>query len=423
MAAPGANASEPDDLPGFTAFMIASGADAAEIERDARAEPEPEGAPAAPRPLATPPPAPEPPPDKQPPPGPAPAVPAEPAHPVPDLPQPSARPGPADTAPSGGAQGTPGRGDNRTLRDALVDWIDVRAAARREHRQASDDAGHAPITVGAFVTICLMTLAVAALAFLLSFSMMYAAAKHYGWSEDWAGLFPVIIDVGAIGGTFMGAISTHRVFRSIGHHILVLTLAASVLFNLVGHDIKGSATSGLPGKWGWTATVAAVMIPLLLAYFVHAFSKALKTYTDQRRETRLAEQREQQARAEAERRNAARAARQSAPARDTREAARPAEPQHPRTAPPPPVEPIPNTKPTPPKKPAKDFVRKWIAENGNPGPTQMNRIFMAMGYARMSTSQLRLMANEGKTREQLDQDTARAKKKKEEERARNNGSE
>ncbi|HEY3482442.1 MAG TPA: hypothetical protein VGL02_26415, partial [Streptomyces sp.] len=207
------------------------------------------------------------------------------------------------------AEHDPPRPPKRTLLDALVDWVDARTAARRDHSNERDDADHAPITVGAFVAICLMTLAVAVLAFVLSFAMMYAAAKHYGWNEGLAKLFPLIIDVGAIGGTFMGAISEHRVYRSIGHQVLIVTLAASVLFNLVGHDIQGADAMGLPARWAWTGTVAAVMIPLLLAYFVHGFSKALKTFTDQRREARLANERAEQALAEAERKRSERTGR------------------------------------------------------------------------------------------------------------------
>ncbi|TDX84962.1 hypothetical protein [Amycolatopsis arida] len=203
----------------------------------------------------------------------------------------------------------------RTIRDALVDWID-----RRSHPKPTPAAanGDSEITTGAFGAVCVITIAVAALAFALSFDMMLTAAKHYGWDDNLAKLFPIIIDVGAIGGTFMGAISANRVYRQIGHQVLIVTLAASVLFNLVGHDLKSKDNAegvlALPERWHWTGTVAAVLIPALLAYFVHAFSKALKTFTDQRRSERQAEEREREARAEAERRRAEQQARARADA-------------------------------------------------------------------------------------------------------------
>ncbi|MEU4673963.1 hypothetical protein AB0F91_39910 [Amycolatopsis sp. NPDC023774] len=191
----------------------------------------------------------------------------------------------------------------RTVRDALVDFLDRRRPDRADQSVDEDE----PITAGAFVAVGLMTFFVAALSFALSFDMMYAAAQLYGWGKGLAALFPVIIDVGAIGGTFMGAISANRTYRRIGHQVLVVTLAASVLFNLVGHDVKGKATllgASLPPNWGWTGTVAAVLIPALLAYFVHAFSKALKTFTDQKRAAAAAAAAE----AEAERKRRADAA-------------------------------------------------------------------------------------------------------------------
>ncbi|UKD50851.1 DUF2637 domain-containing protein (plasmid) [Amycolatopsis sp. FU40] len=264
----------------------------------------------------------------------------------------------------------------RTLTDALVGWVDARAAARREQGKERDGADDAPITVGAFVAICLMAVAVAALAFVLSFTMMYAAAKHYGWSEDLAKLFPLIIDVGAIGGTFMGAISEHRVYRSIGHQVLVVTLSASVLFNLVGHDIQGADALGLPTRWAWTGTVAAVMIPLLLAYFVHGFSKALKTFTDQRRETRLAAERAEQTAAEAERKRgertgrhavaeAAAIAEQEAPAAPVPAAARASQP---------------HSKQRGARVLDAETARAWSRQNGNAQPHKVLEHFAGQGW-------------------------------------------
>src|SRR5690606_31537494 len=110
----------------------------------------------------------------------------------------------------------------RTVRAAIVDWLDPRS------KQEEDDE----ITTGAFTAVCVVTLVVAGLAFALSFDMMLTAAKHYGWTGWMAKLFPIIIDVGAIGGTFMGSISANATYRRIGHQVLIVTLAASVLFNL-----------------------------------------------------------------------------------------------------------------------------------------------------------------------------------------------
>lgn len=138
------------------------------------------------------------------------------------------------------------------------------------------------ISVGAFATIAALTLIVSGLAFALSFDMMLAAAEHFGWSPQLAPLFPLLIDVGAIGGTVMGAISGNRTYRRTGRHVLAITLAASVVFNLAGHSI-GTTLPGLPGEWKWTGTAAAILVPALLALFIHAFSKALRTFADQRR--------------------------------------------------------------------------------------------------------------------------------------------
>ena len=157
----------------------------------------------------------------------------------------------------------------------------------------------------------IMTLAgiVAILAFILSFTMMKPAAELYGWKGWQASLFPIIIDVGAVGGTIMGAISAHPVYQRSGRQVLALTLLASVMFNLVGHGLgekndsknapntpkgdpappkpvpKGSENAAeIPSGWGWTGTVAAILIPVLLAYFIHVASTATKTFVDQRRD-------------------------------------------------------------------------------------------------------------------------------------------
>lgn len=268
-------------------------------------------------------PRPEPQPEKQAPvvdvPAPAPAVqaPAEPEQ------QPDPKPA-QDKAPT------------RTVRAALVDWIDRRAQAQAKKAEPENSE----ITTGAFAAVSILTGVVTLLAFFLSFSMMLTAAQHYGWDENLAKLFPIIIDVGAIGGTFMGAISANRVYRTIGHQVLVVTLAASVLFNLVGHDLKGrGAVAALPERWHWTGKIAAVLIPMLLAYFVHAFSKALKTFTDQRRaskaaalaaelvaEQQAAAQRKAEAQRQADARRQAEAERVAAAQRAAAQAAAPAAP-------------------------------------------------------------------------------------------------
>lgn len=295
----------------------------------------------------------------------------------------------------------------RTVRDAVVGWIDARSAARRDAAGDRKTANDEPVTVGAFAAICLMTLVVAALAFALSFDMMYAAASHYGWGARLAALFPLIIDVGAIGGTFMGAISTNRMYRAIGHQVLVVTLAASVLFNLVGHDIRGGPALGLPAEWSWTGTVAAVLIPLLLAYFVHAFSTALKTFAEQRRTQKLAEQRERQARDDAKRDHAERAGRHAA--EDSREhqlpqnAATPTRPAEPKTKPKAKAKAVsgdePDMKVLTPEK-AYEESRK----RGHPGPTAMRNILIDSYDKVPSISTLRAWINERKTAEERAQD-------------------
>lgn len=285
----GATSPEPDDTHLFNAII--SGLDADQLEHAAHApEPQPQATPPVSKAdpvlnAATPPTPPAPPADEF---GMAVTV----APPV-RTPPPAAPPVEPPATPK------------RTIRDALVDWIDRRSLAKqveadRRSRSKKPETDN-EITVGAFVTVCFMTLVVAGLAFALSFDMMLAAAERYGWEARMATLFPIIIDVGAIGGTFMGAISGNRTYRSIGHQVLVVTLAASVLFNLVGHDIRGGSVLGLPERWGWTGIVAAILIPLLLAYFVHAFSKALKEFVDQRRARKLAEQQRIEAEAAAER--------------------------------------------------------------------------------------------------------------------------
>ncbi|MFC4000910.1 hypothetical protein ACFS2C_28090 [Prauserella oleivorans] len=205
-----------------------------------------------------------------------------------------------------------------TVRGAIASWIqaraDARAAAPRRRRRREEDTGQGEdetVTTGVFATVAAITVTVAGLAFALSFDMMRTAALHYGWSGAMANLFPLIIDVGAIGGTFLGSISANRVYRRIGHQVLVLTLAASVLFNVVGHDLKGDLGHGqpmpgdhhgvLPAHWSWTSIAAAILVPVLLAAFVHAFARALRTWLGQRRAEQAAREAAERAEAEQER--------------------------------------------------------------------------------------------------------------------------
>ncbi|RBM18085.1 hypothetical protein DI005_20030 [Prauserella sp. PE36] len=189
------------------------------------------------------------------------------------------------------------------LRPALADWIRARAEAKRAKpvrtakvaKARSREEEDETITTGAFATVCALTVAVSALCFVLSFDMMATAAERFGWSEALAKLFPVVIDLGAVGGTVMIGISTHRVYRHTGYQLVITTLLASVLFNLVGHDIRGEAVLGLPRHWAWTGTVAAVLVPFLLALFVHAAARALRAYMTQRRAAQAAAEEAQKA--------------------------------------------------------------------------------------------------------------------------------
>jgi hypothetical protein len=194
------------------------------------------------------------------------------------------------------------------LGHALADRVELANARRRDEvraakERANGEAESGDITILALVIVSLVTLAVSGLAFALSFDIMLEAAKKYGWEPGMAKLFPILIDAGAVGGTFMGAISANKTYVHVGRSVLTLTLAASILFNLVGHQIKGSALLGvpLPAEWAWTGTVAAVFIPVVLAYFIHAFSKALKAYVDQVRHKKAIAAARAEADAEAQR--------------------------------------------------------------------------------------------------------------------------
>lgn len=254
------------------------------------------------------------------------------------------------------------------------------SAKTKKASDKGDDKADDEITTGAFVAVCAVTVAVAGLAFALSFDMMLTAARHYGWGDNLSKLFPIIIDVGAIGGTFMGAISANRVYRQIGHQVLIVTLAASVLFNLVGHDIRGKGVAELPEEWAWTGTGAAVLIPLLLAYFVHAFSKALKTYTDQRRAAAEKAKREQHGKNNAEQ-NLLTTPTQPKPAA-------------PKVTKPTASKPKASSK----RKTSKPSVtpeqaKTWSEDNGRPGPTAVIRHFREQGYATPSVATMRRWLN------------------------------
>lgn len=329
---------------------------------------------------------------------------------------------PASTPKSEGPSGW------QRLGHALADRVELGTARRRVER-AAEQARTAPsaevsdITIAALLVVSAVTLAVSGLAFALSFDMMLEAAKTYGWGENLAKLFPILIDTGAIGGTFMGAISANRTYVHVGRSVLGLTLAASVLFNLVGHDVKGHALLGmpLPDQWKWTGTVAAIFIPVILAYFIHAFSKALKAYVDQERERKAAEAaRAEQARQARD--DAADAARRAA---EAKAAAVTAAAERPATAPVAVPQQRPVRQPAAPQKSAgpQKAVRKaetvspapavsreparaskqrtldgdaayaWSKSNGHPGPTAVLKHFEKEGYEVPALSTLRSWIN------------------------------
>jgi len=315
------------------------------------------------------------------------------------------------------------------LGHALAERVELGTARRRRERVAEQartapSAATADITIAALLVVSSVTLAVSGLAFALSFDMMLEAAKTYGWGENLAKLFPILIDTGAIGGTFMGAISANRTYVHVGRSVLGLTLAASVLFNLVGHDVKGHALLGmpLPSQWKWTGTVAAIFIPVILAYFIHAFSKALKAYVDQERERKAAEtaraEQARQARADAE--VAARRAAAAKAAAATAAAERPApEPvavpqQRPAMQPTAPQEaaapqkavvrkaetvsvaPVASREPGPASKQRTldgDTAYAWSKSNSHPGPTAVLKHFEKEGYEVPALSTLRSWIN------------------------------
>ncbi|SFW11781.1 hypothetical protein [Amycolatopsis australiensis] len=319
---------------------------------------------------------------------------------------------------------------------ALADWIELRTQRTRTRR--ATPAEDSDITVGALIVVSVVTLVVCALAFALSFSMMLAAARLYGWNDNLAKLFPILIDVGAIGGTFMGAISANRTYVHVGRSVLTLTLAASVLFNLVGHDVRGGTLIALPERWKWTGTVAAVFIPIVLAYFVHAFSKALKAYMDQRRAQKAAA--EAAATAKARRAEAERAQQRQLPVAPVADrvtapvAAMPParvveQPKPPAPAPVAVPQQRPAARPVPPKaapakaaaprkaeaakseaapaasapakpaskaKPGKldaDTAYAWSRRNGHPGPTVVLKHFEQQGFEVPALSTLRSWIN------------------------------
>lgn len=295
---------------------------------------------------------------------------------------------PAKSAPDSSAAGEGDTKSGTKVRAALADWISARAATLRTRppkaRKTRKDEDDEPITTGAFATVMALTVAVAALAFALSFDMMRTAAMRYGWSPEMAALFPVLVDVGTVGGVLMGAISTHRIYRTTGHQLVVATLAASVLFNLVGHDIRGGAAAGLPAHWSWSGTCAAVLVPVLLALFVHAAGRAVRTWTEQRRIAKQNEidERNRRQRAERERRQTVSVAPQPAPQPETEKEPAPA--------------PKPAAKPR--KKSTGKSGRSFDQETARRelgdefdrlGPSEINKRMAARGYDTVNPSTIR----------------------------------
>src|SRR5690606_3085593 len=98
-----------------------------------------------------------------------------------------------------------------------------------------------------------------------------------------ANLFPIVIDAGAVAGVVMAGLTSNPVFRRNGWALGALTLAASLVFNVTGHEITGKTMAGIPDGYAWTSTAAALLIPCLLAVFVHSAASALHQWSMQQR--------------------------------------------------------------------------------------------------------------------------------------------
>src|SRR5690606_11502775 len=96
-------------------------------------------------------------------------------------------------------------------------------------------------------------------------------------------LFPITIDAGAVAGVVMAGLTNDRTITRNGWGLGGLTLAASFVFNVVGHAITGEGMLPLPEPYGWTSTAAALLVPAVLAVFIHGASTALRRWSDQQR--------------------------------------------------------------------------------------------------------------------------------------------
>jgi len=172
----------------------------------------------------------------------------------------------------------------RHVGPAIARWLDRKTDAAKTSRRRGRKAKVAePITKPQVWTVCAMAAAVSLGAFVLSFDMMAIAAEHYGWTGWLAKLFPVVIDAGAVAGVVMAGLTSNPVFRRNGWALGALTLAASLVFNVTGHEITGQTMAGIPESYAWTSTAAALLVPCLLAVFVHSAASALHQWTAQER--------------------------------------------------------------------------------------------------------------------------------------------
>lgn len=178
------------------------------------------------------------------------------------------------------------------VRPAFARLIDRITENRAAKPAKSKKHQREPITRSQVTTVCVMAAVVSLGAFVLSFDMMAVAAEHYGWTGWLAKLFPVVIDAGAVAGVVMAGLTSNPVFRRNGWVLGGLTLAASLVFNVTGHAIVGGGVLGLPESYAWTSTAAALLVPCLLAVFVHSAAVALHQWTAQERGRRDRAQRQ-----------------------------------------------------------------------------------------------------------------------------------
>lgn len=143
-----------------------------------------------------------------------------------------------------------------------------------------------PVTLSAVITVGAFALAAAVCAFLLSFQMILPVVMAAGWTGFVAYLGPVVIDVAAVAAAFMSVLSRHPSFTRTGMLLLVSSTALSIVLNLAGHQVKtdtgGSDPVRVPAGWEWTVNLFSVVVPLLLAWLIHAFGKAITAYMNAR---------------------------------------------------------------------------------------------------------------------------------------------